>query len=106
VRVIGALLGAWGKERYGMKPVKVDALDFYPARMTELKRQIREAEPLARSDFYPTSFVTFRCRHHLIPAPRLVVGAGGTRANILTHLMVDGGCPVAYVQLLAACTQN
>ena len=61
VRVVGALLGPWGKEKYGMKPVKVDALEFYPARLIELRRQIREAEPQAHVDFYPSSFVTFRC---------------------------------------------
>ena len=62
VRVVGPLLGPWGKERYGSKPVKVDALEFYPAHMMELRRQIREAEPQAHADFYPSSFVTFRCR--------------------------------------------
>jgi hypothetical protein len=61
VRVVGALLGAWGLQRYGKKPAKVDALDFYPARLAELRRLIREAEPAARCDFYPAAFVTFRC---------------------------------------------
>ncbi len=26
--VIGATMGAWGKEKYGMKPKKVEALEF------------------------------------------------------------------------------
>lgn len=63
VRVVGAMLGPWGKEKYGMKPVKVDALEFYPARLEELKRQIREQEPLCKADYYPTSFVTFNKRY-------------------------------------------
>lgn len=29
VTVIGATMGAWGKERYGMKPKKVEALEYY-----------------------------------------------------------------------------
>lgn len=28
MRVIGASMGAWGKEKYGMKPKKVEALEF------------------------------------------------------------------------------
>jgi hypothetical protein len=29
VRVIGAKSDAWTKEKYGLKPVKVDALEYY-----------------------------------------------------------------------------
>lgn len=29
VRVTGMLLGEWGKAKYGLKPVKVDALTHY-----------------------------------------------------------------------------
>ena len=29
MRVIGATMGAWGKEKYGMKPKKVEALEFH-----------------------------------------------------------------------------
>jgi hypothetical protein len=29
VTVVGATMGAWGREKYGLKPTKVDALEFY-----------------------------------------------------------------------------
>jgi hypothetical protein len=29
VTVLGAAMGAWGREKYGVKPVKVDAFEFY-----------------------------------------------------------------------------
>lgn len=32
IKVYGALMGAWGKEKYGIKPVKVDAIQFWTDR--------------------------------------------------------------------------
>jgi hypothetical protein len=29
VTVLGMKMGAWGKEKYGLKPKKVEALEFY-----------------------------------------------------------------------------
>jgi hypothetical protein len=40
VRVIGPLLGAWGKEKYGLKPVKVDAMEHYVDLLKHLKEQV------------------------------------------------------------------
>ena len=44
VRVIGARYGKWGREKYGAKPQKVDALEFYPDRLRELWDRIQEEQ--------------------------------------------------------------
>lgn len=44
VRVTGAQYGKWGREKYGLKPQKVDALEFYPDRLQELWRNIQEEQ--------------------------------------------------------------
>ena len=44
VRVTGAQYGKWGREKYGIKPQKLDALDFYPDRLQELWRNIQEEQ--------------------------------------------------------------
>ena len=61
VRVIGLQYGSWGITTYGVKPVKVDALDFWPARLNKLRELILDEQPLARSRTMPTAFVTFKC---------------------------------------------
>lgn len=33
-------MGAWGREKYGMKPVKKDCLDYWPMRLERLKEEI------------------------------------------------------------------
>ena len=60
VRVIGLQYGSWGITNYGVKPVKVDALDFWPARLKKLRELILDEQPLARSRAMPTAFVTFK----------------------------------------------
>lgn len=42
----GAQYGKWGRDKYGVKPKKVDALEFYPDRLQELWRQIQEEQVL------------------------------------------------------------
>jgi len=44
VRVLGATMGAWGREKYGMKPVKKDCLDYWPTRLERLKEEILVSE--------------------------------------------------------------
>lgn len=44
VRVTGAQYGKWGKDKYGLKPQKLDALDFYPDRLRELWRAMQEEQ--------------------------------------------------------------
>ena len=60
VRVIGLQYGSWGITNYGVKPVKMDALEFWPARLTKLRELILDEQPLARSRAMPTAFVTFK----------------------------------------------
>ncbi|CAK0785988.1 hypothetical protein CVIRNUC_009201 [Coccomyxa viridis] len=60
VRVNGILYGGWGRENYGTKPIKVEALEFWPARMKELRRLIFEEQQKAREKTVPAAFVTFR----------------------------------------------
>ncbi|KAL3133713.1 hypothetical protein ABBQ32_008207 [Trebouxia sp. C0010 RCD-2024] len=60
VRVTGAQYGKWGREKYGLKPQKVDALEFYPDRLQELWRNIQEEQGAAKSKALPTAFVTFK----------------------------------------------
>ncbi len=60
VRVIGLQYGSWGIHNYGVKPVKVDALDWWPARLNKLRELILAEQPLALSRARPTAFVTFK----------------------------------------------
>ena len=60
--VLGSTLGEWGKEKYGVKPKKVDAFEFYADRLTFLREQIKEEQEKARSKHYASAFVTFKTR--------------------------------------------
>eukprot|EP00884_Botryococcus_braunii_P010053 jgi/Botrbrau1/19049/Bobra.0100s0073.2 len=67
VSVLPLKYGAWGKATYGTAiSVKVDALEFYIARMTELRRLILlkqvETKQDAKEHVNPTAFVTFKTR--------------------------------------------
>ena len=44
VRVTGAQYGKWGREKYGLKPQKLDALEFYPDRLKELWSSIQKEQ--------------------------------------------------------------
>ena len=58
--MIGLQYGSWGIQTYGVKPVKLDALDFWPARLTKLRELILAEQPVARGQAMPTAFVTFK----------------------------------------------
>ena len=60
VRVLGATMGAWGREKYGLKPVKRDCLEYWPDRLEYLREQILVKTKEARAKFVPCAFVTFR----------------------------------------------
>ena len=62
ITVIGAKMGAWGRDKYGLKPAKVDAFEFYQERLTYLKEQIAVAQVDAKQKVWPSSFVTFNRR--------------------------------------------
>jgi hypothetical protein len=61
VRVLGATLGEWGREKYGLKPVKRDALEYLPEYLAHLRDLIKEEQAAALDKNAPCAFVTFRC---------------------------------------------
>ena len=62
ITVTGATMGAWGREKYGLKPTKVDAFEFYQDRLTYLREEIASAQKEAKQNVYPSAFVTFHRR--------------------------------------------
>ncbi|KAL4515648.1 hypothetical protein Ndes2437B_g07075 [Nannochloris sp. 'desiccata'] len=81
--VIGAKLGAWGREKYGLKPTKVDALEFYQDRLAYLKTEIDTAQIEAKKSVWPSSFVTFNRR------TAQVVASGALMCEDLTAWRVE-----------------
>ncbi|PSC73975.1 ERD4-related membrane isoform B [Micractinium conductrix] len=75
VTVIGAKMGEWGKTKYGLKPKKVEALEFYCDRLTELRRLVLAEQEAARSpdNLYPSAFVTFKRRVSQVVASRTMM---------------------------------
>lgn len=61
-RVIGATMGQWGKDKYGTKPKKVDAFEYYADRMEHLWGCIQDEQENARRHAFPSAFVTFKKR--------------------------------------------
>ncbi len=59
--MLGATLGEWGREKYGLKPVKMDVLEYLPQYLAHLREQIKEEAAAARETNAPCAFVTFRC---------------------------------------------
>lgn len=60
MRVTGAKYGKWGRDKYGIKPQKLDALEFYPDRLQELWRAMQEEQ--VSCDALPA---VIRCQLHL-----------------------------------------
>ncbi len=60
--VSGATLGAWGREKYGLKPRKVEALPFYAERLEHLRGELRREAAAARRRPAAAAFVTLRTR--------------------------------------------
>ncbi|KAK9845039.1 hypothetical protein WJX74_009951 [Apatococcus lobatus] len=68
VRVIGLRYGSWGLQKYGKKPVKVDALEFWPARLEHLQHEIKAEQPHAEDATLSNAFVTFKYRKEQVQA--------------------------------------
>ncbi|KAK9811621.1 hypothetical protein WJX72_007134 [[Myrmecia] bisecta] len=68
VTVLGVKHGSWGRERFGKRPSRVDALEYYPAKLRELVRLMEERQRAARQRFVPTAFVTFKTRRAQVVA--------------------------------------
>lgn len=69
-RVFGIKMGAWGNEKYGAKPVKVNTFEFYKDRLNFLKSEIDKEAEGAKASSYPTAFVTFRTHGSQVAAAR------------------------------------
>jgi hypothetical protein len=61
-RVFGGKMDAWGREKYGVKPTKVDALTFRRERVQHMYEEILKEQDACRAAIYPSSFVTFKTR--------------------------------------------
>ena len=59
--MLGATLGEWGREKYGLKPVKQDALEYLPEYLAHMRDMIKEEQAAALEKNAPCAFVTFRC---------------------------------------------
>eukprot|EP00887_Chlorella_sp_A99_P001230 scaffold14.g1230.t1 len=68
ITVVPLSLGRWGLERYGSKPVRVDALPYYRERLLALRRQVGAAQAAARRTATPSAFVTFKSRRAQVVA--------------------------------------
>lgn len=61
-RVLGVKYGEWGRRNFpGLKPTKLDLLDWKVRRLTELRRLILAQQTKCSQRPGPTAFVTFRC---------------------------------------------
>ena len=61
-KVVGVTMGTWGMEKYGKKPVTVDAFEFYIDRLEYLRSEILQEQELAKKKPHPSSFVSFKTR--------------------------------------------
>ena len=57
---MGPLLGDWGRKKYGVKPVKRDALVYLPEYLGHLRDLIGKEQAEALQTDAPVAFVTFR----------------------------------------------
>jgi hypothetical protein len=51
-------MGSWGIQHYGVKVVKVDALEFWQARLRRLSELIMQAQRNCLTKPIPAAFVT------------------------------------------------
>ena len=82
MRVLGATLGEWGREKYGLKPVKRDALEYLPEYLAHLRNMIKEEQAAALEKDAPCAFVTFRCSVSTASPSRLQSGSVPARCSI------------------------
>lgn len=81
MRVVGALYGAWGLDRYGATPVRVDRLLHLAAWLEELRRRWLEEAARAGAMYLPAAFVTFK----LVAV--WLVRFGACACGVLLHLV-------------------
>ncbi|KAG2494790.1 hypothetical protein HYH03_007033 [Edaphochlamys debaryana] len=63
ILVLGARYGAWGREHLGTKGFRrVDAVDFWLARLKHLRGKIMDAQEEAAGRYAPSAFVIFNTR--------------------------------------------
>lgn len=66
--VIGPKYGTWGKNKYGIKPVKVNLYEFMKDRMEYLREEVYSSQKESLKMVEPTAFVTFRSRRGQVVA--------------------------------------
>ena len=60
MRIIPLKEGAWVREKYGGKPVKVDKLTFLVEKLNHIKEEVNKKQEEFEDEVVPTAFVTFR----------------------------------------------
>ena len=60
LKILGAQYGMWGVRKYGTILTQVDALVFWPDRLTCLADMIKIEQEKARKLAVPSAFVTFK----------------------------------------------
>ena len=73
VLVTGPTMGAWGMEKYGKKPQKVDAFEFYIDRLEYLRSEILKEQMEAKQKEYPAAFVSFKTRRTQVIASQVMM---------------------------------
>ena len=71
--VIGKTMGAWGSEKYGLKPKKVDAFEFFCDRLEHLRGEVLREQEDARSHPVPSAFVSFRSKRAQVTASQTMM---------------------------------
>lgn len=72
-KVVGLTMGTWGTEKYGKKPISVDAFEFYIDRLEYLRSEILQEQELAKKKPLPSSFVSFRSRKSQVVASQTMM---------------------------------
>ena len=67
--MVGLKYGQWGRENFGTKPAKVEAIKWYTMRLEELRRLMYEEKQPKNRDLTSTAFVTFRCEARATQLP-------------------------------------
>lgn len=85
--------GAWGMHRYGAKPHKQDAMDFWVAHVRALLPHIHEQQRACRADpqrILPTALVTFKTRRAQVGTLHGLLRSGlNCPGGILRKMRVD-----------------
>lgn len=71
--VVGKTMGKWGTERYGLKPKKVDAFEFYCDRLAHLREEIAKEQKAAKAKPLPSAFVQFKSRRTQVIASQTMM---------------------------------